>query len=745
MERLHLDWMKVNPGDILKQLQIDPDTADGAEALRKITQWENTLKPKLQGTLGFEQIREPQPDGEPGLFYCAVTLGHEISEELEDLSRQGRIWEVSLLDGLADQWLLQGVQHQFLKIAELCKSKGWGMTTRKMPGSGYPLSLAGKIVGTLCVNSGEIQYNEPGFMEPVKSLAYFYETSASGTVPLHDEECSTCTRKECLRRINRVQVQIIFDGEITAIDAVQGDNLLKILNEAGCAPDAPCGGRGVCGRCLVEIQSESDERKWVRACVHGVEQNTKVWIPAGDSWQLAFESINEAIVNEPILSRIHASDYFTQKKIPLSIRMEALKGVHSVGNIQAAGWFIQRERIITGYSLDNEMLVGAAVDLGSTTIAVRFIDLETGRILKTEGFSNPLRVYGADIISRLSDPSKQQTMTTMLRRRLEQILDHPDNYHIKPSITAFAGNNAMAQILLGLSSEGLARAPYWHWVHGVVEGEAGDLWPNRNGFVSVLPGSGPFTGGDLTAGMVHSGIHKTPQKTLYLDLGTNGEMALGNAEDIRVTAAAAGPAFESLEGSAGIGAVPGAIQRVQYLGNGRWHWETIGGKEPMGLCGSGLISLLAELLRYGLIGADGTFAEEEEPEVFLSPGVVITQQDIRSFQLAKAALRAGIDVLLKKRGWQSDDLEQIIIAGGFSMEIATKDLITIGLLPKVDTGIVSMAGNACLGGLCDFLLNKEARQWIYKATERVTALNLGENEDFESLFIEHINFRQGAF
>lgn len=391
------------------------------------------------------------------------------------------------------------------------------------------------------------------------------------------------------------------------------------------------------------------------------------------------------------------------------------------------------------------MLVGAAIDLGSTTAVIRFVDLESGQILTTEGFANPLRAYGADVISRISDPSMQHTMTNMIRRRLEQAFENQSEGRYKPTVTAIAGNNVMVQILLGLSSEGLTKAPYWHWIHGVAEAEAGDLWPNRSGFVTVMPGAGPFTGGDLTAGVVHCGIHKTKLKTLYLDLGTNGEMALGNAEGLLVTAAAAGPAFESLEGSAGVGAVPGAIQRVQHLGSGRWHVETIGGEAAIGLCGSGLISLLAELLRYGLIGEDGTFTEEDESAVLLSPGITITQQDIRSFQLAKAALRAGIDILLKTRGWRAEELDQIIIAGGFSMEIAARDLITIGLLPKVDTGIVSMAGNACLGGLCDFLLNKEARQWIYNAKKSMTSLNLGENPDFESLFIPHINFRQGAF
>lgn len=745
MKRLQMDWMTINPQNVLRQLQIEPKSSLGVEALARITNWERSLKPKLNGKVGFKLHREPQPDGEPGTVYCAISLGSEISYELDALSCQGRIWEVSILDVLADQWLIQGAQHQFLEIAEMCTARGWGMTTRKMPGSGYPLSLAGKIIEELCDESTAIKYNEPGFMEPVKSLAYFYEISAHGTVPLHDEECSTCSRQDCPRRMNHVPVEIITDDEILTVEAIQGETLLKILNEAGCAPDAPCAGRGVCGRCLVEIQSESDERKWVRACAHAVEQFTKVWIPAGESWQMASMPHRDIVMREPFIKRVRTADFFNRNNRSSSVRIEALRGANAVDGLPNSGWFIEREGKITGFSPDSETLIGAAVDLGSTTAVIKYIDLETGKILRTEGFSNPLRAYGADVISRLSDASKQHTMTQLIRRRLEQVLEEPRHLHLKPSVIAVAGNNAMVQILLGLSSEGLARAPYWHWLHAVAEAEAGDLWPDRSGMVVVMPGVSPFTGGDLTAGIVHCGIHKTKLKTLYMDLGTNGEMALGNEDGILVTAAAAGPAFENLEGAAGIGAVPGAIQRVQYLGNGRWHLETIGGKDPVGLCGSGLFSLLAEMLRYSLIGADGTFIEEDEAAVMLSPGIEITQQDIRNFQLAKAALRAGTDVLLKQMGWQVEEIDQVIIAGGFSMEISAKDLIAIGLLPKIDKHRVAMVGNACLGGVCDILLNKDAREWIYNASDSMTALNLAENPDFEALFIEHINFRQGAF
>ncbi len=741
MKRLQLEWMKVDSQEVLKQMHIDPKSPSGVEALARIAVWESNLKPLLNGESGFKLVREPQGEGEPGSVYCAITLGAEVSKELDALSHQGRIWEATLLDTLADHWLIQGAQKQFEEIGELCRSRGWGMTTRKMPGSGFPLSLAGKIIEELSPNADILRYMEPGFLEPIKSLAYFYEITATGTIPFHDEECSNCGREECPRRQTSVLVEIIHGGELNSIPAIRGANLLKVLQEAGCAPDAPCGGRGVCGRCQVEIQTDSGDKRLVSACKITLDLPLKVWIPSGEAWQMAADPLSGTLVYEPFLTRIPVKDYFEKKQQPTAISLEALRGIQAVKDTGHTGWFLQRDRKIVGYSPESETVIGAAIDLGSTTVVVKLIDLETGKVISTEGFSNPLRAYGADILSRLADPSKFQLMTHLIRHRLGQIFDAPRHKDRQPAVYAIAGNNAMAQILLGLPSEGLGSAPYWHWLHARAEMNAGEFWPDRNGLITVMPGVSPFTGGDLTAGVIHCGIHETRLKTLYLDLGTNGEMALGNVEGILVTAAAAGPAFESLEGSGGVGAIQGAVKKIQCLGSGRWYVETIDDKPAVGLCGSGFISFIAELIRYGFIGADGTLPDEDEGIIEVVSGIELTQQDIRNFQLAKAAFRAGIEVLLKERGWRAEELEQVIIAGGFSRDITPRDLITTGFLPNVDPKTISMAGNACLGGVCDFLLNKDARMGIYNATESMTAINLGEMSDFEALFIKHIDFK----
>lgn len=740
MKPLEPAWMHVSHHEILKQLQIEPQSPSGIEALERMAVWERDMKPGLEAYRGMTVIREPSPS-EPGTVYCAVTLGNTLSKELDNLSRTGRMWEAMVLDALADHWLIQAANRQFDEVAALCRTHGWGLTTRKMPGSGYPLSMAKKIVAQLDPEAWVLKYVEPGFLEPIKSLAYFYETHTEGTIPFHDEECANCSREACPRKRETVQLELILGSELITVPAKRGENLLTVLQQTGHAPDAPCGGRGVCGRCRVEIQTDADDREWVSACKVTAEMPMKVWVPVDEAWQMATDPSSPALLYEPVMTRIPAQAYFMKIHRATSVALAALSAVQTVKDTQHSGWFLEKDGRIVGYTPEQEPLIGAAIDLGSTTIVIKLLDLESGSLLSVEGFPNPLRIYGADILSRLTDATRLQEMSRLLRHRLAQLLDAPRHKSRQPAVFAIGGNNAMAQILLGLSSEGLARAPYWHWLHSAAEMDAGDLWPERAGIVTVMPGISPFTGGDLTAGIIHCGIHETQLKTLYLDLGTNGEMALGDSGGIFVTAAAAGPAFESLESAGGVGAIQGAVKRVRCLGSGRWNLETIEDKPPIGLCGSGIISLIAELLRYGFIGSDGTLSEEEESAVCLAPGIEVTQQDIRSFQLAKAAFRAGIEVLLKQKGWQASELEQVIIAGGFSRDISAKDLLATGFLPAVDSKIIQMAGNACLGGLCDFLLNKDARNGIYKGTETMQAVNLGETPDFEALFIRHINFK----
>lgn len=736
MKRLPTAWLTADRLNVLKQAGIAPEAPDHAEALARAAFYDETLKPAVEGVYASRWVREPRGD-EPGLVYCCLSLGETVSERLDALMQEGRIWEASLLDILADHWLLGAAERIFAEIADRCRAEGWGLTTRRMPGDGYPLALAGQIVSETVGHEGPVRYRDPGFLEPVKSLAYFYEVPPTGEVPLHDEECSRCSRLDCPRRQVRAAVEIICRDEIRTVHAPQGGDLLKILQQAGVSPDAPCAGRGVCGRCLVEIQTDNEPRHWVKACTYTVALPLRVWVPAAESWQMAEEPDSGADPVEPLLSWKPAGDYRSHTPI----RQTAAAVLHAAaahGLSPDDGWTLASDQQAVGFSPHRTALTAVALDLGSTTVVMRHLDLEHGRTLGTESFVNPLRAYGADVLSRLTDAEAVPELTRVLRQRLEQALEH-SRYNTKPNVIAVGGNNVMGQILLGLPCEGLARAPYSHWIRSVVVSSAGDLWPDREGSVILMPGIGPFTGGDLVAGLIHCGVHRTDMKTLYLDLGTNGEMACGNRNGIFVTAAAAGPAFESLEGSAGVGAVPGAIRRVQLIGPERWHLDTIAMQEPIGFCGSGLISLMSELRRSGYITPEGTLTEEEDGLTF-SEGIVVTQNDIRAFQLAKGAIRAGVELLLEAQGWQSGALEQVIVAGGFSRDIRVQDLLVTGLLPAVDPAIVRLVGNACLGGVTDFLLNKEAREGIYNATEVMQPMNLGDTPDFERLFIRHINF-----
>lgn len=737
MKAIPREWMSVDHKDILRNLNIERQSPDGIEAIAKMYRWEQSLKPRLNGGIGCRWIREPHEGEGHGMVYCVATLGPEISQELNFMTENGQLYDVTLLDALSDGWLLAAVQRQFEVIAQTCRQNGWGMSTRKMPGDKAPLAMAAKIVESLCSDTAWVTYQEPGFMEPIKSLAYFYEISLQGEVPLHDEECVTCSRENCIRRQRKIAVEIITAEDVVKLHVSEGAILHDVLQGCACAPDAPCGGRGVCGKCTVEIQTESDQRQRVLSCKYTIRQPLKVWVPEGESWQMAFDPCEVAPMQGPYLYKTPVQTYFSGGETGY-VCLEALLGTNKTHARDTEGWFLCRENTVFGFTPHDSAVIGAAIDLGSTTIAVRTFDMESGEIISSEGIANPLRVFGADILSRLSNSTGDQNMTRMLRQRIEQMLGrHEPSF---PSVIAIAGNNAMAQIFLGLCTEGLAMSPYWHWLTRTAAVPMGDIWPDRVGQILVMPAAGTFTGGDLVSGLVHCGIHKQKEKTLYLDLGTNGEMACGNSDGVIVTAAAAGPAFENMEGASGVGSVPGAITQVQLLGQDRWHFKTIGDVPPIGVCGSGIISLISELLRHRMLDSAGTLMEELEGEVFLHPGITLSQNDIRGFQMAKSALRSGVELLLDKRGWTPPMLDRIIVAGGFSRDILPQDLISVGILPPCAPEKIQLVGNSSLGGVSGFLLNKGVRDAINQCSQWTESVNLGETPEFETLFINHINF-----
>jgi uncharacterized 2Fe-2S/4Fe-4S cluster protein (DUF4445 family) len=245
-------------------------------------------------------------------------------------------------------------------------------------------------------------------------------------------------------------------------------------------------------------------------------------------------------------------------------------------------------------------------------------------------------------------------------------------------------------------------------------------------------------GADISAGMLCAGWPYINGSNLLIDLGTNGEMALFSKEKIVVTSTAAGPAFEGGNISMGTGSVPGAIAKVSYLPeNNVFIYKTINNLPPIGICGTGVVDISAELIRHKLIDETGQI-ENDDDEILIAPEICFTQRDIREIQLAKSAVRTGIEILLDMAGNSCEDLSAVFIAGGFGHKINLQSAVTLGLIPPELEKKVIILGNSALGGCAKVLLNKESESHILKLVSLAAEINLATHPKFNELFINYM-------
>jgi uncharacterized 2Fe-2S/4Fe-4S cluster protein (DUF4445 family) len=386
--------------------------------------------------------------------------------------------------------------------------------------------------------------------------------------------------------------------------------------------------------------------------------------------------------------------------------------------------------------------VGLALDVGTTSMVGALLDLRTGEELAAESRPNPQAMHGADLMSRLAHATAgsgegarelQLLALAAVRQMLERLCSKAG---VKPyAVTAcsFVGNTAMHHLFLGLDVSGLAVAPYTPAV--------------TDGYMARLPGLPPlyalpniagFVGADAVAAGLAAGIDLPNQETvLVVDIGTNGEMLLRHRGQVYACSAPAGPAFEGGEISQGMRANPGAIEAVTFA-DGRLQVKTIAGAPAKGICGSGLLDAVAALRAAGLVDAGGRIVSGSTVE--LAPGVALTQKDVRALQLAKGAIRSGIDLLLTVAGVSAADLDAILLAGAFGNYLRRDSAVAIGLLPPVPVDRVRPIGNAAAAGAKLALLSRGARARAEALGRGARHIDLATHPDFEEIFFAALNF-----
>jgi len=411
---------------------------------------------------------------------------------------------------------------------------------------------------------------------------------------------------------------------------------------------------------------------------------------------------------------------------------------------------------------ETKISFGVAMDVGTTTLVAHLVHLPTGRTIASEAKYNSQMQYGEDYIQRIMYIAQNDALEELQRLVIDDLNEligqATSRASIRPEdilVATATGNTAMLHILLGLDPARIRKEPYIPSANftGSVSAQEIGLDIHPRGLIYPLPSVAAYIGADITAGAVAVGVDHCPHISLFIDLGTNGEVVLGNREWLVAASCSAGPAFEGSGVKHGMRAAAGAIEELAITSSGEVRYKTVGEKPPRGICGSGLLDTMAELFRTGILNRSGVLQEgpagkrlregEEGPEFLLVDksetsthrDIVITQPDIDNLMRSKAAVYAAVSLLMEVTQMTSEKLDHIFLAGGFGSFLDVKKVVLIGMLPDVPREKIYFAGNTSIAGAKLALLSTQALEAINKVAGRMTYVDLMTNPKFMDEFV----------
>jgi uncharacterized 2Fe-2S/4Fe-4S cluster protein (DUF4445 family) len=608
----------------------------------------------------------------------------------------------------------------------------------------------------------------------------------------------------------RGRFDLLFEPANRKVRVPPGVMLFDAASWNGIAIDSTCGGHGTCRKCKVQVvegiapitnldtrafSTEELRTGWRLACRVEVTTDLRVDVPELVTRpKAATVGVGRKVILRPAVQKRYVelveptlSDQQTDLERllaqldDLELRAE-LPVLRKLGSTLRANDYKVTAVVVDDVLIDVEpgdttqRIFGIAFDLGTTTVVATLLDLTTGLPVAVESMLNKQQPFGADVITRISaimmDPLALDKLMGLAHEALDELAQGvckeggvlaSEVYEV-----AVAGNATMTHIALGIDPEPLGVAPFIMSSKLFPETLARDVGVrvHDRARAVVFPAFGAYVGGDIVAGLLASGMDRDSRQRLFLDIGTNCELVLGNSDRLLATAAPAGPAFEGAAIRCGMRAAPGAIEVVKMNAE-TLELGVIGDEVPQGLCGSGLVDAVAELVELKLLDSTGRFVQDETAMV-LAPGIggrltqlgkervfvlhwkgevgdvqdsiYLSQRDVRELQFAKASIATGWRILLEDAGLEVGDLQQVLLAGSFGSYLSPASAIRIGLVPKLPVLRVVSAGNVAGEGAKMALLSLRERAGAMALLDEVEYVELSDRADFNDRFVDQLAF-----
>ncbi len=594
-----------------------------------------------------------------------------------------------------------------------------------------------------------------------------------------------------------------------SVPVAAGTTILAAAAMAGLEATADCGGKGTCGKCKVIVEgslepltdterrslADVEIKRGIRlACQARVNGDASVeFVAAATSTDitpfrmnfiadgLSFfgkRSLIRKFIAPPTLSSfidpIYGSATHTKADFISTTKQDAeICSLITDTNTPVEVLVDGNELCDISLSSQNDKLYGVAIDVGTTTLNVRLVDIDKGEIKGSVVSANPQRLFGADIASRINYAADNKSGIEIMRERvvsrINAMIDKLANDNGIPIAgikrAALVGNPTMAHILLGIDPSAIAASPYVSAFRSGIKLSAEEvgLKLGKGARVELIPSVAGYVGADAVAAAMRVRLFQPGKPRLMIDLGTNAEIMLSDGDKLWCCAAAAGPALEGAHIKCGMSAVDGAVDHIDF--DPGLEWTTIGGVAPTGLCGTGLLDSIAGLLDIGIIESNGRMVvpnnividgevrrrliinDTDARFIIVNSGegkaekdIYITPQDIREVQLAIGAIRAGVEILLERAKIDASDLERIYLAGSLGSYLRVETAVRVGLTPNIDKEKIVFVGNAALDGAVEVLVSADRRDEAISTTSSINYVELSSEHDFQNRFAENLKY-----